>query len=211
MIGNPHFAYQVNPNYTYGQMSVPMPSQPLAYGPGPYASQGFHITSSSVHIPSPNFSFAGNPIHIVSALGSTDGENASTVVSNATGRPGPASRPANLGHGTDRPSDERKEADLPATFDQEWIELLDTFMADRPCQNPPFVADSSATDTAIDDFEIRSAQEREHRMTGKRKRVVGENTRFLMSSLNSGLKESMDTLATTMKDCEKMRVESKDK
>ncbi|KAL2644074.1 hypothetical protein R1flu_011661 [Riccia fluitans] len=103
MIGNPHFAYQVNPNYTYGKMLVPMPSRPLAYGPGPYALQGFHIPLSSVPIPSPNFSFAGNPFHVVSALGFADGENASTVVSNAAGRLGPASRPVNSGRGTDRP------------------------------------------------------------------------------------------------------------
>ncbi|KAL2613990.1 hypothetical protein R1flu_025682 [Riccia fluitans] len=103
-IGNPHFAYQVNPNYTYGQMSVLIPSRPLAYGPGPYASQGFHIPSSSVPIPSPNFSFVGNPVHIVSALGSIDGENANIVVSNVTGSLGRASRPTNSGRGTDRPS-----------------------------------------------------------------------------------------------------------
>ncbi|KAL2622428.1 hypothetical protein R1flu_002633 [Riccia fluitans] len=104
--------------------------------------------------------------------------------------------------------DERKEADLPATFDQEWIELLDTFMVDRPCQKPPFVADSSAADMAIDDSEIPSTQEREHRMTSKRKHAVGENTRFLVLGLNSGLKESMDTLATAMNDCEKMRLKT---
>ncbi|KAL2633945.1 hypothetical protein R1flu_005424 [Riccia fluitans] len=91
MIGNPHFAYLVNPNYTYGQMLVSMPFRPLAYGPSPYASQGFHIPLSSFPIPSSNFNFA-------------DGENASTVVSNAAGRPGPTSRPLNSGRGTDRPS-----------------------------------------------------------------------------------------------------------
>ncbi|KAL2649940.1 hypothetical protein R1flu_018068 [Riccia fluitans] len=104
MIGNPHFAYQVNPNYTYGQMLVPMPSRPLAYRPGPYALQGFHIPSSLIPIPSPNFNFAGNPVHVVSAFGFADGENANIVVSNAAGRPGPASRPTNSGRGTDRPN-----------------------------------------------------------------------------------------------------------
>ncbi|KAL2650088.1 hypothetical protein R1flu_018216 [Riccia fluitans] len=64
---------------------------------------------------------------------------------------------------------------------------------------------------AIDDSEIPSAEEREHRMTGKRKRAVGENIHFLVSGISSGLKESMDTLATAMKDCEKMRAESEDK
>ncbi|KAL2632623.1 hypothetical protein R1flu_004102 [Riccia fluitans] len=85
-------------------MSVPMLSRPLAYVLGPYASQGFHIPLSLVPIPSPNFNFLGNPVHVVRALGSADGENANTIVLNMVGRPGPASRPANSGRGTDRPS-----------------------------------------------------------------------------------------------------------
>ncbi|KAL2635994.1 hypothetical protein R1flu_007473 [Riccia fluitans] len=82
------------------------PSRPLAYGPGPYASQGFHIPLSLVPIPSPNFSFA-------------DGENASTIVSNAARRPRPTSRPTNSGRGTDRPSGSPPivRSNLPTPFE----------------------------------------------------------------------------------------------
>ncbi|KAL3688858.1 hypothetical protein R1sor_015167 [Riccia sorocarpa] len=98
-------------------------------------------------------------------------------------------------------SEERKEANLPQTFETEHLRILDSFMKDRAGQNPASVADSSLlSDNNVDDSD--EANGKETTLNGKRKRVVGENTRFLVD----GMKDSMKELGDVMTKLEAERI-----
>ncbi|KAL3701383.1 hypothetical protein R1sor_019405 [Riccia sorocarpa] len=90
----------------------------------------------------------------------------------------------------------RAREKLPVKFEQEWIDILDTFLGDRPCQRPP--------GGNIDDSE--SARPEESQMNGKRKRNVGENTKYLVAGMTAAMKESTEALVNIIKKSEDKRL-----
>ncbi|KAL2651171.1 hypothetical protein R1flu_019299 [Riccia fluitans] len=96
-------------------------------------------------------------------------------------------------------TDDHFEANLDPDFDETWVDLLASFLQRRPCQQPPTVADSSTanqTSSNIDDSKEPSPSEAP--MTGKCKRSISENTKFLVAGMTSSLKEPMETLGGVM-------------
>ncbi|KAL3678025.1 hypothetical protein R1sor_020981 [Riccia sorocarpa] len=74
--------------------------------------------------------------------------------------------------------DERKEANLPITFETKHLRILDSFMKDRAGQNPGSIADSSINlESNVDSDEPTGKEEK---LNDKRKRPMGENTRFMV-------------------------------
>ncbi|KAL3691917.1 hypothetical protein R1sor_005568 [Riccia sorocarpa] len=79
--------------------------------------------------------------------------------------------------------DERKDAGLDPDFDKNWIDLLESLLCQRSCQNPPMVADSSAHAAGasnLDDSDV--PLHAEARIFRKRKRPDGKNTKFLVTT-----------------------------
>ncbi|KAL3684837.1 hypothetical protein R1sor_002859 [Riccia sorocarpa] len=106
----------------------------------------------------------------------------------------------------------KKEENVPLSLGSEWIELLDGFMGSRHSTQPPSVADSSGVmgdNTAIDDTAEPSSSKA--RMTGKRKHTIGENTKFLVQGITTGMCDSMEMLVACMKECEQMKVATEEK
>ncbi|KAL3680565.1 hypothetical protein R1sor_023521 [Riccia sorocarpa] len=96
--------------------------------------------------------------------------------------------------------DERREENVPAIFENEWIEILDGFMLSRSSIVPPFVADSSAAqESAVDDSEEPTPIEQ--RLNGKRKRGIGENTTFLVSNPIQGISPSLPKSVQVLDPC----------
>ncbi|KAL3684163.1 hypothetical protein R1sor_002185 [Riccia sorocarpa] len=108
-------------------------------------------------------------------------------------------------------AEQRHVEDLDPDFEEEWVDLLAFFLKNMASQQPPAVAESinvyNENSSGADDSD--EPQQYEQPMTGKRKQSVGENTRFLVSGMTSGLDRSMQTLGGIMKECEEMRTEAK--
>ncbi|KAL2621436.1 hypothetical protein R1flu_001641 [Riccia fluitans] len=88
--------------------------------------------------------------------------------------------------------------------------MIDSFMAHHPAQSPPSLADSCMTKSPNAD-NLESPQSVEQRLPGKRKQNVGENTRFLVTGLTNGMRESMETLGGVMRDCEQLHIAAEEK
>ncbi|KAL3675944.1 hypothetical protein R1sor_025892 [Riccia sorocarpa] len=98
--------------------------------------------------------------------------------------------------------DERKEANLPITFEIEHLRILDSFIKDRAGQNPGSIADSSINlESNVDDSNEPTSKE--EKLNYKRKRPVGENTQFLVDCM----RESMKELGDVMRELEAQRLD----
>ncbi|KAL2643630.1 hypothetical protein R1flu_011217 [Riccia fluitans] len=90
--------------------------------------------------------------------------------------------------------EEWRKADLPMSFEDEHLRILDSFMKDKVAQNPASITDSSIfSESNVDDSDEPTCKEAQ--LNGKCKRPVGENTKFIVA----GMRNSMRELGEVMK------------
>ncbi|KAL2644213.1 hypothetical protein R1flu_011800 [Riccia fluitans] len=84
--------------------------------------------------------------------------------------------------------DERRKADLPMSFEDEHLRILDSFMKDKAAQNPASIVDSSIfPESNVDDSDEPTGKEAQ--LNGKHKRPVGENTKFIVVGMRDSMRE----------------------
>ncbi|KAL3698750.1 hypothetical protein R1sor_012826 [Riccia sorocarpa] len=87
----------------------------------------------------------------------------------------------------------RKAANLPLMFEDEHLTILDSFMKDKPGQNPASIADSSVLpESNVDDSDDPTG--REAQLNGKWKKHVGENTKFLVDGMRDTMRELSEVM-----------------
>ncbi|KAL2653735.1 hypothetical protein R1flu_021863 [Riccia fluitans] len=84
--------------------------------------------------------------------------------------------------------EELRKIDMPMSFEDEHLHILDSFMKDKAAQNPASIADSSIfPESNVDDSD--EPTDKEAHLNGKRKRPVGENTKFIVAGMQDSMRE----------------------
>ncbi|KAL2609912.1 hypothetical protein R1flu_028485 [Riccia fluitans] len=91
-------------------------------------------------------------------------------------------------HGKPMNLEERRKADLPMSFEDEHLRILDSFMKDKVAQNLASIADSSIfPESNVDDSDELTGKEAQ--LNGKCKRPVGESTKFIVAGMRDSMRE----------------------
>ncbi|KAL2608120.1 hypothetical protein R1flu_026693 [Riccia fluitans] len=84
--------------------------------------------------------------------------------------------------------EEQRKADLPMSFEDEHLRILDSFMKDKAAQNPTSIAESSIfSKSNVDDSDESTGKKAQ--LNGKHKRPVGENTKFIVARMRDSMRE----------------------